>query len=628
MKKEIFSRIMAVTLTCMLGFQPSMIYAANEDFVSGGEVAAVSDTVVDDVDGLFSDSPNSIPSVQPDGATDFGDGSAEMIVPEEIDNAAGVAAGNSIADAEGIEFGKEYNGAISETNEAGFYKFTLNSSGHIELTSVARIPRVYYGLYDSNGKNIWGYYYSANSSGQSSIVRKADLTKGTYYLGIEQSSGKTGSYSFQISFTDAEESFTESGTGNNNTISEADDISFEKTYKGQIAENDEKDFYRFTINSSGRIALISTAVMSRVCFEIYDDMGGLIKNYYYSASTAGQISVNETLDLTKGTYYFGVRQRGDYTGNYNFKVSFSSADESFIETGTGTNNTLAEAESISINTTYKGQIAENDEKDFYKFSVDAKGEYSLTSSAKVHRLYLRVYDSTGNRLWTKSFSSGSSGIVTVDEKIGLEKGTYYLGVEQNGNYTGNYSFMITPFSVIPSDYTGLHKDGDGVYRYYAKGEFQEDYTGFAIYNEKKFYVVNGVLASDLTRLIMFEDEWYYLSLGEVANYTGTVMYNNSWFYVTNGVLDTDVNGLVPYNDGTFLFIGGYLADDVNGLWMSPEDEWYYLSMGRVLNEYTGVAMYDGEFFYIRNGKLAFDYNGTVKYNGASFKVVNGMLQTK
>ena len=60
--------------------------------------------------------------------------------------------------------------------------------------------------------------------------------------------------------------------------------------------------------------------------------------------------------------------------------------------------------------------------------------------------------------------------------------------------------------------------------------------------------------------------------------------------------------------------------------MEPDTgDWYYLSLGRVLTEYTGVAMYDNAFFYIRNGKLARDYNGTVEFEGATFKVSAGQL---
>ncbi|HIY01761.1 MAG TPA: hypothetical protein IAA26_07965 [Candidatus Blautia faecipullorum] len=624
MKKEIFTRIMAITLIGTLGFQPFMVYGGNIDFTSGTD-AVIGNTAAGDTNELFSDDSDIVTfSAQPTDTEGFGDGTAEVLLPEETEDAAGVSAGNSIANATEIELGQSYSGSITETNQMDFYKFTLNSSGNIELDSVARIPKVEYALYDASGKSMWNNFYTANSSGQSSIEKTFDLTSGTYYLGIQQSSNKTGSYDFEISFSSADETFAETGNGNNNTIAEADDISLGNTYKGQIAYNDEKDFYKFTLTSSGRITLSSTAVISKICYRIYDSTGNNLWTDYNTANTSGQVSVNKTFDLTQGTYYLGMEQSVSHTGTYSFNLSFSGAGETFTETGNGNNNTIAEADDISLDITYKGQIALNDTADFYELAVDAPGKYSLTSTSSISKLYYRIYDGTGNCLWYKSYSAGTGGNISVNETLELAKGIYYLGIEKNGSNTGNYSFKISPLSVIPTDYTGLHED-EGVYRYYVKGEWAETHTGVVEFEGRRFYVVNGIVASKVSGLIMFDNTWYYLNYGEVAGYTGTVLYNNSWFYVKNGVLDTSMNGLVSYNGGKFLFIGGYLADNVSGLWLSPEDEWYYLSMGQALTNYTGVVMYDSEFFYIRNGKLASDYNGTVTYNGGTFKVSGGQL---
>lgn len=81
------------------------------------------------------------------------------------------------------------------------------------------------------------------------------------------------------------------------------------------------------------------------------------------------ISTKETIDLTKGTYYFVVERDGSYTGNYSFKLDFNSAGESFTETGSGSNNTMSSANTINVNNKYNGQIAKNDEKDFYRFTL-------------------------------------------------------------------------------------------------------------------------------------------------------------------------------------------------------------------------------------------------------------------
>ena len=211
---------------------------------------------------------------------------------------------------------------------------------------------------------------------------------------------------------------------------------------------------------------------------------------------------------------------------------------------------------------------------------------------------------------------GTEKVKTVSAKI-----PYYSSMDA---YNGR---------VEDSVLNGLHKDDDGVYRYYVNGELQKDYTGMIEDKGEKYLVVSGVLATDINGLWYSDADkvWYFFVEGHVlANHTGMTLYDGEWFYVSNGKLDDGVTGLVPYNGGTFLFTDGRLRNDVNGLWQdinNPED-WYFLALGQVQNLYSGVAQYDGAFFVVKNGKLDTNYNGTIKYDGETFKVVNGQLITK
>lgn len=588
MKRKKFACTLATILTFSLSFQPSAAYAA--DFTSGP--ANISETAGEDFTNGNPENPDGYTAEQGlefgDGTgeiLEFDDSAAEAIPVDEEASVPGVSAGDTIADASNLTFGQNYSGSVSTSSDADFYRITLNSSGHINITSVSRIPGVYYRFYDSTGERMWNTYYSANSSGQRSVTKEFDLTRGTYYLGIElDGNKKSGTYSLQVSFTDAKESFAETGTGNNNSIAEADSVSIGTTYRGQIAHNDEKDFYGFSIGSSGRLSLSSTAAIDGVYYRIYDSTGERLWNEHHSMDSSGQISLSETWDLTKGTYYLGVERSGsNNVGTYSFRLGFTSAGESFTETGNGTDNTVSVANSISLGAGYKGQIAYNDEKDFYKFTVADAGKYTVASTASIKSLYYRIYDSTGKRMWNQYESADSSGNITLNEILELERGTYYLGVERNSSsHTGNYSFTISPASVIPSTANGL---------------------------------------------IIYEGEWVFVANGIIqSQHTGLALYDGECFYITNGKLDTTINRLVSYDGGLFVVAAGRLVREVNGLWQNPADDiWYFVSNGQVQSQHTGVAMYDGEFFYIRNGKLASDYNGTIRYDGATFKVVAGQL---
>ena len=574
MKKKIFSRMMAAILFFGLSVQPVSVYAENAEFTSGMETASETDEFT---------------SVQPEvsgtseiDASGFGDGTGMQPETEEIADMPAAGAGDSISEATAVSIGKTYEGSITTTNTADVYKFTLNSSGNLTIESTALIPWINYYLYDSTGKSIWSSWYSEGTAGQCNISEEFDLTKGTYYLGILKYGNSTGDYSFRLSFTSSGESFSETGTGNNNMLAEADSISLGSTYKGQIAYNDEKDFYKFSIGSSGKVTVSATLFIPWINFYIYDDSGESIWSSWYSEGTAGQISVNEQLDLIKGSYYLGIIKYGDYTGNYSFKITSSGAGESFAETENGTNNTLAEADDITPGRTYKGQIAINDSKDYYKFTITSPGKYTLNSSLAIDAVYFTIYDSTGKRVWSDSYVENVSQSVNFSQEMEIHKGTYYLGIEQYGKHTGNYSFELAPSSVISGDANGL---------------------------------------------ILYEGEWIFVANGVIqSQHTGLALYDGEWFYINKGKLDTTINRLVEYDGGLFVVAVGRIVREVNGLWQNPADGlWYYIAEGQVQKQYTGAAQYDGSWFYIIEGKLASNFNGTIVYDGATFKVVAGQL---
>lgn len=355
------------------------------------------------------------------------------------------AAGDSISSATNISTGTTYSGSITSTNKADYYKFEINSSGRITLTASARMNWVYYHIYDSSGNELWSQNPKWNDTTELiSTNETIDLTKGTYYFVIEQDSSYTGDYSFKLNFSSAGESFAETGSGSDNTLNSANAINVNNKYNGQLATNDEKDFYKFTLTSSGRISLSATAKMNWIYYSIYDSSGNELwsRNPKWNDTTE-TISTSEDIDLTKGTYYFVVSRDGSYTGNYSFKLGYTSANESFTETGSGVDNTINTANNISLNTRYIGQLAINDEKDFYKFTLNSSRKIYFTATANMKWIYYRIYDRNGNELWSSNpIWNSVTEKIDSSETFDLKAGTYYFVFERDGSYTGTYSFNI------------------------------------------------------------------------------------------------------------------------------------------------------------------------------------------
>ena len=365
---------------------------------------------------------------------------------------AKAATGNSMNNAISASTEQTYSGTLNSSTQKKYYKFTLSSSGEASLIAKATIYNIQYRVYDSNGNELWGEsYYQDNTTGMSSIDEKLNLTSGTYYLVVD-GEGYKGNYNFKISFKSAGETFKETGNGNNNSMWTANTISFGNTYKGQIAINDEKDFYKFVMPSSGRLKLNAYAKIYRVNYNIYDENGNSVWDQgLYKDDVTGQSALNEDIDLTKGTYYLAVNASYDTTGTYSFKTSFQSAGESFTESGNGTNNSLQNANSISIGSKYTGQIAENDEKDIYKLTLNTSKKLTLNYSSRLGDTEMYIYNRDGKVVWNKYNSKDDkSGLNIIKEQISLSAGTYYFVVDKTWSSTGPYTFGFYQYTSISS----------------------------------------------------------------------------------------------------------------------------------------------------------------------------------
>ena len=196
-----------------------------------------------------------------------------------------------------------------------------------------------------------------------------------------------------------------------------------------LALNDDQDWYKFSLAESGRVHIaVNAYIKQSASYKITDAKGKELWSKRPSVNEAGASNISEDLDLIGGDYYL-VATRGssgiDYTGTYTFNLGFESAQESHKETQESMNNTHATASAISLEEQYQGQIAENDDKDYYKFTLESSGGVSLAATARMRTIYYAVYDSEGKEVWKKSYGwDSTSHTSSVEEKLDLTKGDY------------------------------------------------------------------------------------------------------------------------------------------------------------------------------------------------------------
>lgn len=362
---------------------------------------------------------------------------------------ADAAKASSISDSENYTIGNTQYGTI--TSESGnwgmkkYYKFTLSESGCIEIKGSAYMEGVELYIYDANAEELWDERYYWNSTSEViTLDEEKYLASGTYYLCFSKLGEYYGNYNFNINFTSSNESFKERNGGSNNSLTSADVVSVDGTkYNAQIALNDEKDFWKFTLNQSGCVKFDATFYnMRRVAIVLYDNYGNEINSSTeYWNDTTNEITFSKELNLTVGTYYVSASRENDY-GKYDFSFDFTSAGETYPETNGGTNNTLAQASLMNLGQTYKGQIALNDKKDFYKFELTHSKPMMIKFESLMERAYIHLYNSSGEEINVDSLYSDSvTQKITYNKIIKLTAGTYYLAIEED-NREGNYTIQV------------------------------------------------------------------------------------------------------------------------------------------------------------------------------------------
>lgn len=229
--------------------------------------------------------------------------------------------------------------------------------------------------------------------------------------------------------------------------------------------------------------------------------------------------------------------------------------------------------------------------------------------------------------------------------------------DESGKVLGTYSAQKEDIlDALNKKYTGLRKDDDGVWRYYTDGVFDSsktgvvmygdntwfyvtngvldvEFAGFVPYNGAKFYVSAGQVRTDLTQLVKDpngdDDDWYYISSGQVREDTnGRVWYNDHFFWLTKGKLDTSVNGFIEEEgEGTYYLSYGQYQTDMTGLVKDPHsNNWYYISSGKVREDFSDLVLYNDNWFVISKGVLDVGFNGLYEYNGHQYLCKDGQMQ--
>ena len=126
---------------------------------------------------------------------------------------------------------------------------------------------------------------------------------------------------------------------------------------------------------------------------------------------------------------------------YSFVATLDSMGESFTETQDVNNDMVSLASPIQLQAQYKGVLAQNDDVDYYQFTVPSAGKinFNMTNSTDGELKYV-IYDSSMNASHIKTIAKSGK----ASDFVALAKGNYYLAITKvrSDRGVGSYNFIV------------------------------------------------------------------------------------------------------------------------------------------------------------------------------------------
>jgi len=325
---------------------------------------------------------------------------------------------NTLVKATSIALDKPTTGMIGDALDADYFTFATVESGLITVTldPVPSDTRLYAFLYDFDQTAIAAAY--ASETGGKVSIKKLSRA-GVHYVRVFAYLSSAESYTLEVSM-DRSDSYEI-----NNSLASSATIALDTEIIGKIeddSDDGDMDYFKFTTPTPGviEVSVIPPSDL-KVCADLYDSSQDVIKGS--CASEAGApLSFKKVSDA--GTSYlklYGSSAVESSDGPYTLKVGLDVSDPYEL------NNSFANASLISLNSNISGKIQDEEDKDYYKFTIEDSSEVAI-SVTSASDLYMEayLYDEKANLItYSRSGQQMGKNLFLSSE---IDGGTYYLKV--------------------------------------------------------------------------------------------------------------------------------------------------------------------------------------------------------
>lgn len=286
------------------------------------------------------------------------------------------------------------------------------------------------------------------------------LSPGTYYIKVWSRKSCSDEYSdtpYTITpkFTQSsswEVEYNAKTKAGNDQQGGSTTVALGKKAYGTMSSKNDIDFYQIKVTKSGYITLTfshANVYDSNVCWKA-ELVNAKTKAICSVESKGTQKSVTTPkIGVTKGTYYIKITSgTTSYTTDYAVVAKFKSSnnwEKEYTNSGAKTNDSMSNANKISVGKGVSGTISSDTDVDFFSFK--------LSSSRNTKIVFSHDYKATKTKYWKiqvynsklKEVASFTSRGVdkNMQKSLNLKSGTYFVKVSKaNKLRTQAYTLTI------------------------------------------------------------------------------------------------------------------------------------------------------------------------------------------
>lgn len=436
-----------------------------------------------------------------------------------------------------------------------------DSPALIKLTAKYTGKNTYLGtVFDNNNLSVKGIYEDGTEKTVTGYsISQTEIKEGKNRVAISKDGVSTVVEIIGID----RETISENESEPNDELSEADDIDTNVNYSGTLKDDNDVDYYRLYLNRKGKINIKFSHSKIDDDNEFWNialfstEENNLLE---FNSSGKNAETMSSSTRVGAGLYYVKVASRYSHCDErYKITIQYESEDSSYESEPN--DDLSADAMNITPGKKYIGNLTNNSDVDYYKFSVSEKSKVWLDfSHDKINEdntlWEVSLFgDSEGDLL--KLYSTGENAKMS-SECIRVPAGDYYVFIKSYYWCNLDYTFSV----YAKKEGTNAESENNGDYSIATKINFDTGITG------------NLQSRDDI--------DFYTFTIKNTSSikicFTHSILDNNYTFWKYELHSMNSGNAIANKDDTVTIGVRGDSAKNVTSVWDSIPPGTYYLKV--------------------------------------------------